>query len=127
MLAKWTGFIRTVAMLVMISWIILEPGKAVASETIKDDPDGIIDQVEKDVEFRYKARLTGVNDQSLLVNLQSASQLVTLEARPPPSLVALERRATARTALTKTYLTTRSTIIAATSRPSKLAAGGRRG
>jgi len=93
MLAKWTGFLRTVAMLVMISWIILEPGEAVASETIKDDPDGIIDQVEKDVGFRYKARLTGVDDQSLLNNLQSASQLVTLEARPPPSLVALERRA----------------------------------
>jgi len=93
MLAKWTGFFRTVAMLVMISWIILEPGEAVASETIKDDPDGISNQVEQDVEFRYKASLTGVNDQSLLENLKSASQLVTLEARPPPSLVALERRA----------------------------------
>ncbi|MFA9420642.1 MAG: autotransporter assembly complex family protein [Gammaproteobacteria bacterium] len=77
----------------MISWIILEPGKAIASETIKDDPDSIIDQVEKDVEFRYKARLTGVDDQSLLEKLRSASQLVTLEVRPPPSLVALERRA----------------------------------
>ena len=93
MLAKWTGFLRTVGMLVMISWIIVEPGEAVANETLKDDPDGIIDQVEKVVEFRYKARLTGVDDQSLLEKLQSASQLVTLEARPPPSVVALERRA----------------------------------
>ena len=93
MLAKWTGFLRTVAMLVMISWMVFNSSVADPGKDLGDDSESMLSHVDNDVEFRYKARLTGVDDQSLLEKLQSASQLVTLEVRPPPSLVALERRA----------------------------------
>ena len=92
MLANWTRFLRTVAMLAVTSSIVLAPYDADAREAITDDPDSILPQ-EEDAGFRYQAQFSGVDNKLLLNQLESASQLKTLEGRPPPSLVALERRA----------------------------------
>ena len=92
MLSKWTGFPRTVAMLVMISWIILNPCEAGPAEALDENSDVMPNYLEKDAEFRYRTGIVGVNDKALLKQLQSASLLMSLEGRPPPSLVALERR-----------------------------------
>jgi translocation and assembly module TamA len=72
---------------------VLAPWDVGASEVSTDDPDSISPQVNEDVGFQYRAQITGVEDKSLLKQLESASQLKTLQNRPPPSLVALERRA----------------------------------
>jgi len=84
---------RTTAMIVMAFLMIMSPLVAHAAEAPDKDSERIFDIADDAAGFRYQARLRGIEDVSLLQLLQSASQLVTLQDRPPPSLVALERRA----------------------------------
>ena len=76
----------------MAFWLLLAPGIANARGVIRDDPDSTLDQAAQDVGFRYRAEFTGVDEKPLLALLESASQLMTLADRPPPTLAALERR-----------------------------------
>ena len=81
--------LRTAAMIVMALWILLKPADTSAAELADSDLIGTVIPAG----YRYQARLTGVIDKSLLNLLRSASQAITLQNKPPPSLVALERRA----------------------------------
>ncbi len=92
MQSNWAGS-RAAAMIVMTFSMMLSPVVAHAAEAPDRDFYRIFDFADGSTEFRYQARLTGVEDASLLQLLQSASQLISLQGRPPPSLVALERRA----------------------------------
>lgn len=81
------------AALVVALWLLLAPGIAVARGALTDDPDSVFYEAAKDIGFGYRAQIAGVEDSELEKLLESASQLITLESQPPPTLAALERRA----------------------------------
>lgn len=80
------------AVLAVVAWIILLPRVADARGPLTDDPDSMFNQVPEDSGISYATEITGIEDESLLERLEAASQLVGLQDRPPPTLVALERR-----------------------------------
>jgi len=80
------------AVLAVVAWIILLPRVADARGPLTDDPDSMFNQVPEDSGISYATEITGIEDGSLLERLEAASQLVGLQDRPPPTLVALERR-----------------------------------
>jgi translocation and assembly module TamA len=92
MVGNWTLFARCVAILSMASWMLLAPGVATARGAFSDDPDSMFNQAAQDTGLRYQTEITGVDEKSLQTLLESASQLMTLADRPPPTLAALERR-----------------------------------
>ena len=85
-------FSRRIAILGMASWLLLAPDIANARGAFTDDPDSMFIQAAQDIGFRYQATITGVDEKPLRKLLESASQLMTLKDRPPPTLAALERR-----------------------------------
>ena len=92
MLGKWMRFTHRAAMFAVASSVLLAPHICDARGAFTDDPDSMFYQAGQDIGFRYRAEFTGVDDKSLEKLLESASQLMTLEDRPPPTLAALERR-----------------------------------
>ena len=96
MVANRMRFTCRVALLAAGSWMLLMPGIGHARGALTDDPDRMFHQAAQDIGFRYETEFTGVGDRSLRKLLKSASRLVTLEDRPPPTLAALERRARSR-------------------------------
>lgn len=79
-------------MLVAVLTVLSTPHAADARGAFTDDPDSMFNQQAEESGIDYRTEFTGVEDERLEKLLESASQLKTLEDRPPPSLVALERR-----------------------------------
>ena len=72
---------------------MLAPATAAhARGALTDDPDSMFIESAEQSGTEYATEITGVKDASLLKRLESASQLIGLDDRPPPTLVALERR-----------------------------------
>lgn len=92
MAGKWTRLSYAAVVLAAAAWTLLAPHAAHARGPLTDDPDSMFNEAAKQSGTRYVAEFTGVEDKSLLERLESASQLASLEDRPPPTLVALERR-----------------------------------
>ena len=92
MLANWMRFTHGAVMLVVLSGTLFPPPAVHARGAFTDDPDSMFYQAGADIGFRYETEFTGIDDKSLQKLLESASQLVSLEGRPPPTLAALERR-----------------------------------
>ncbi len=92
MVANWMRFTHGAAMLVVVSATLFVPHAVHARGAFTDDPDSMFYQAAADIGLRYETELTGIDDKSLRKLLESASQLVSLEGRPPPTLAALERR-----------------------------------
>ncbi len=93
MVANWMRFTHGAVMLVVVS-AALFPAPAVHGRgAFTDDPDSMFNQAATDIGLRYETEFTGIDDKSLRKLLESASQLVSLEGQPPPTLAALERRA----------------------------------
>ena len=92
MVGNWKIFTHRVAMLAVVCWLLPASNDADARGAFTDDPDSMFNQAAQDSGFRYKAEFTGVDDKRLRELLESASQLMTLADRPPPTLASLERR-----------------------------------
>ena len=92
MVANWMRFTHGAAMLVVVSATLFVPHAVHARGAFTDDPDSMFYQAGADIGFRYETKFTGIDDKALRKLLESASQLVSLEGQPPPTLAALERR-----------------------------------
>ena len=92
MVANWMRFTHGAVMLIVVSGTLFPPPAVHARGAFTDDPDSMFYQAGADIGFRYETEFTGIDDKSLQKLLESASQLVSLEGQPPPTLVALERR-----------------------------------
>ena len=92
MVANWTRFLRSAAMLVAAFAAVSAHRLVDARGPLTDDPDSMFHQQAEESGVEYRTEIAGVEDRALGKLLESASQLVTLEDRPPPSVVALERR-----------------------------------
>jgi translocation and assembly module TamA len=92
MVANWMRFTHGAVMLIVVSGTLFPPPAVHARGAFTDDPDSMFYQAGADIGFRYETKFTGIDDKSLRKLLESASQLVSLEGRPPPTLAALERR-----------------------------------
>ena len=83
---------RSAAMLVAVLTVLSTPHAAHTRGAFTDDPDSMFNQQAILSGLNYRTEFTGVEDERMEKLLESASQLKTLQDRPPPSLIALERR-----------------------------------
>jgi len=93
MVGKWMRLIHPAAIFAVMAWTFFASPAVNARGPLTDDPGSMFQQTAEETGIRYRAEFTGVEDKALLKLLKSASQLTTLAERPPPTLVALERRA----------------------------------
>ena len=92
MVANEMRLLRFAAILVAVSALLSAPPAVQGRGAFTDDPDSMFNQQAEESGIDYRTEFTGIDDDRLEKLLESASQLETLEDRPPPSLVALERR-----------------------------------
>ena len=90
--AKWMFFPHLAPMLLAVSSLLLAPQAALGRGAFTDDPDSVFYEPEEVTTLRYQTTIAGVDDKERLKRLESASQLLSLENRPPPTIAALERR-----------------------------------
>ena len=90
MVAIWRCLCRPAAMLACaLSIAVAQP--AGARGPLTEDPINEVPEEEQGI--RYASEISGVDDGTLEQRLVAASQLSSLVDRPPPTMVALERRA----------------------------------
>ena len=92
MVGKWMLIIHRVAIFGMVCLLLPAFNDADARGALTDDPDSVFNQAAQDIGFPYQTEFTGVDEKPLRELLESASQLISLKDRPPPTLAALERR-----------------------------------
>lgn len=92
MVASWTRSLRSAAMLAVGIGVFSTGPPADARGPLTDDPDSMFLKQAEESGVDYVTVISGVDDGALEKLLEAASQLEGLEDRPPPSLVALERR-----------------------------------
>lgn len=94
MVARWLRSTRRGATCLVAVSVLLAPCQGDARGPLTEDADSAFSQVpSEETGVQYRVEISGVDDKSLERLLEPASQLKTLEERPPPTLVALERRA----------------------------------
>jgi len=92
MLSNGLGLTYFAAILAVFALASFIPEAVHARGALTDEPDSMFNQTPQEGGIRYQVSFTGVEDKALLRLLESSSQLESLSGRPPPSLVALERR-----------------------------------
>ncbi len=94
--ARWIRSVRRGAICVVAAFALLIPCQSIARGPLTEDSDSNLKQAPSgESGVQYRAEISGVDDNSLENRLESASQLLSLEDQPPPTLAALERRARA--------------------------------